>query len=129
MDYLSPAHSKGRLNSFVLVSDFGIVILVKGKYFVKANNWYSVELEDPEAPEIEKKLPFNREYFVIPYTLIDDISHDMAEKILTITTKVIFIRICVEFGFMWLRIRMALWIKLFKKVALPIRITSVFIEH
>ena len=97
LDYLTPIHPKKKLSSFVIEMDFGIVMLIKGKYFIKKNNWYSVPLEEPEPAVKSPKLFYNREYFVLPYTIIDDISFDINEWVLTLTSKVADLtRTCAE---------------------------------
>ena len=91
--YISPIETRKLIKSFVIISDFGLVILIKKEFFIKEENWHGVKvISEDEAEEKEEincpKLPYKREYYVVPYTLIDDIELDMAEQMFKISTKV-----------------------------------------
>jgi hypothetical protein len=119
LQYISPIGSNKLLKSFIILTDFGLVIFIEKEFFVEGSNWYNVkakkqksnfsELKDSETLKTvdlqnstetkplshsqemavdQPKLPFRREYFVIPYTLIDELDHNTIENILTISTKV-----------------------------------------
>jgi hypothetical protein len=104
LKYISPLESRKLIKSFIIMTDFAIVVLIKKEFFIKKTNWFDFpedllenENEEEEKEDEEKehedpnhpKLPFRREYFFIPYTMIDDIDHDPNEQILAITTKVV----------------------------------------
>lgn len=96
LTYQRPSPKLKPLNCFVIVTDFGIFVLIKKEYFVDNINWYNEEEEDQntqgdEPIPLAKTLPFNREYFCIPYTLIEDINNHMNNMELVITTKVTLI--------------------------------------
>ena len=97
LTYQRPSPKLKPLNCFVIVTDFGIFVLIKKEYFVDNSNWYNEDEEEGQDTQndepipVAKTLPFNREYFCIPYTLIEDIDNHMNNMELVITTKVTLI--------------------------------------
>lgn len=99
LDYLyyqSPFSQKNNLKSFIILTNFAIVILIKKEHFIQETNWYNIQETSDEKKDLQetksekpiKILPFIREYFIVPYLMIDDLENNLSEKYLKIYTKV-----------------------------------------
>ena len=89
LKYVSPLNTKKLIRSYVILTDFGIAVLIMKEFFVRGTTWWGgSDLPAPEETGDQPKLPFRREYFLVPYLLIDEIDHDPNEHLLSISTKV-----------------------------------------
>lgn len=97
--YKFPGDDKKTLETFFIITNFGIVILLKKENFVKDSQWYSFQLPSEQTPsnsddvesDTQIKLPYKKEYYIIPFPMIDEINHSLNERVLEIITKVLTI--------------------------------------
>lgn len=96
--YKFPGDDQTTLETFFIITNFGIIILLKKENFVMESQWYSNQPPNQQIPtetdshnnnkHLKKKLPYKKEYYIIPFTMIDEIDHSVNERTLEITTKV-----------------------------------------